>query len=173
MARTGSVLALSLLAILGATPAAVADGVAVVTGTIDAADPTMPVVFISSPNCTGQGVTPVHYEAQELRVDVSGTYEFIQISSDGFASLYLMDAGFDPTAAFPNCLAADNGADPVGFTSTLTAGATYYAVPFDDTFAQLGGTYGLIVTGPGEISLVVFVDGFESGDTTNWTLAVP
>jgi hypothetical protein len=142
-------------------------------GAIDPGDLTMPVVFISPPNCTGQGASPVHYEALPFTVATGGNYTFTQFSQGEFASLYLMDATFDPAAAFPHCLAGDNGADPVGFTEALTAGELYYAVPFDDTFDQLGGFYGLIVEGPGVMTFIVFVDGFESGDTSRWSTVSP
>jgi hypothetical protein len=128
-------------------------GTATVNGTIDSGDPTMPVVFISAPNCTGQGASLVLYEALPFTVDVAGDYSFSLLSDGGFASLYLMDSGFNPPAAFPNCLAGDNSGNPVTFTETLAAGVTYYAVPFDDTFDQLGGNYTLTVTGPGTASL--------------------
>lgn len=153
---------------LGGAGSAPAGEVFVYTSTIDAGDPTMPVVFISTPNCTGQGATPVHYEALPFTVATDGDYTLTQISQGGFASLYLMDATFDPAAAFPSCLAGSNGADPLGFTEALTAGELYFAVPFDDTFEQGGGVYGLIVEGPGAMAFIVFVDGFESGDTSRW-----
>ena len=164
---------IAVLALGAGTGLARAGEVFVHTGTIDASDPTMPVVFISTPNCTGQGVAPVHYEALPFTVASGGDYTFTQISQDGFASLYLMDATFDPAAAFPSCLAGSNGADPLGFTEALTAGELYFAVPFDDTFEQAGGVYGLIVEGPGVMNFIIFVDGFESGDTSRWSAVTP
>jgi hypothetical protein len=107
----------------------------------------------ASVNGTGQGASLVLYEALAFTVDADGDYDFSLTSDAGFASLYLMDSGFTPAAAFPNCLAGDNSGNPVTFTENLTAGVTYYAVPFDDTFDQLGGNYTLNVTGPGNISL--------------------
>lgn len=143
--------------------------VAVVTGSIDANDPTMPVVFILSPDCIGQGVTPVTIEVLPFTVSVGGAYTFTQISENSFASLYLMDGTFGTPPPFDHCLAGDNGHDPIGFTEFLAAGALYYAVPFDDTPTQLGGTYGLIIEGPGVVNLFrIFRDGFETGDLSNW-----
>jgi len=145
------------LALALAAPAAFA-GTVTVNGTLGPPDPTMPVVAISTPNCTAQLVTPVQYEAIQVVVDVGGTYTFSQTSagsSPGFASLYLMNSGFNPAAAFPNCLAASNGADPLGFTFALVSGVTYFAVPFDDQFAQPGGPYTLTISGPGNI----FING--------------
>lgn len=162
-------LVLSVLVVTGGAGVGHAGIVAFVTGTIDAGDPTMPVVAISAPNCTGQLATLVHYEAHPFTVDVAGNYVFAMVSDGGFASLYLMDAGFDPAAAFPNCLAGDNGADPVGFTEALAADTIYFVVPFDDQFTQPGGTYALIAEGPGTFTFSVFIDGFESGDTTRWS----
>jgi hypothetical protein len=159
----------SVLAVTGGATVARAGAIAFASGTIDASDPTMPVVAISPPNCTTQLAFLVHYEARPFTVDVAGDYEFAMISDGGFASLYLMDAGFDPAAALPNCLAGDNGADPVGFTEPLAADTLYFAVPFDDTFAQAGGTWALLAAGPGGISLIIFVDGFESGDASLWS----
>lgn len=162
-------LALSALVVAGGASAARAGAVAFVTGTLDADDPVMPVVAISTPDCTAQLATPVHYEAHPFIVDVAGNYIFAMLSDGGFASLYLMDSGFDPAAAFPNCLAGDNGADPIGFTEPLAADTLYFAVPFDDQFVQTGGSYALIAEGPGSIHFVIFIDGFESGDAALWS----
>ena len=142
------------LSVLLAAAIAPAAGALTLTGTIDAADPDMPVVFISTPNCTGQGVSLVSFEARPIFVTASGTYTFSQTSagaSPGFASLYLMSVNFDPDNGFPTCIAGSNGADPLGFAVPLVAGTQYYAVPFDDTFGQLGGTYVLDITGDGEV----------------------
>jgi hypothetical protein len=62
-----------------------------------------------------------------------------------------MSVNFDPDNGFPTCIAGSNGADPLGFTVPLVAGTQYYAVPFDDTFTQPGGTYVLDITGDGEV----------------------
>ena len=117
-----------------------------VTGTIDPGDPTMPVIFISDPNCTGQGVSPVHYEAYTLNVPTAGVYTFTLNSAGGFASLYLFAGSFDPANGFPTCIAGANDNPPI-FSESLDPAITYYVVPFDDTFDQLGGTYELIIDG--------------------------
>ena len=57
-----SLLAVFLLLAL-AVGAASADNSSNISGTIDSSDPTMAVVFISPPNCTGQGSTQLRYEA--------------------------------------------------------------------------------------------------------------
>ena len=133
---------------LGAT--AVLAGTFTYTSTIGSEDPTMPVVFISTPNCTGQGVLPVHYEAHAFSVDVSGNYQFSQDSTAGFASLYIFAGSFDPANPFATCIAASNSS-VVFLDVALTAGTTYFAVPFDDTFNQFGGAYTLTISGPGNI----------------------
>lgn len=122
-----------------------------VGGTINPGGPTLPVVFITTPNCTGQGVSPVLYVAHSFTVDADGVYNFSATSTGGFASLYLFEGSFDPANPFPTCVAADNSGNPVTFSYPLTAGTRYFAVPFDDTFDQLGGDYSLTIDGPGNI----------------------
>ncbi|MBK8027464.1 MAG: hypothetical protein IPK19_40290 [Chloroflexi bacterium] len=122
-----------------------------VSGTLDAADPKMPVVFISTPNCTGQGASLVLYDAYAFSVDTAGVYTLDLADSSGNLSMYLMTADFNPAAAFPNCLAADNsGVISVSFA--LAANTTYIAVPFDDSFGQAGGDYTLTISGPGNVT---------------------
>ena len=150
--RPASSLAAALCT-LGLAVPALAD-TRVINGTLDASDPTMPVVAITAPNCTAQGVFPVHFDAYPFFVTQDGTYDFEMTSTGstpGFASLYLMDETFDPAAAFPSCLAGDNGVDPVGFSLALTANTPYFVVPFDDQFDQPGGSYTLTIEGPGVI----------------------
>lgn len=130
-------------------------GSASVTGTIDAADPTMPVVFITTPNCTGQGVSPVLYEVQPLRVDTAGVYTLTLASTGGFASVYLYAGSFDPTNGLANCIAADNSGAVMEISINLDPSVQYFVVPFDDTFAQVGGSYTLTVTGPGDVTFSV------------------
>jgi hypothetical protein len=119
------------------------------SGTITPGGPTMPVVFISPPNCTGQGASPVHYTVYPLNVDVAGVYNFSLTSDGGFASMYLFAGSFNPAAAFPTCIAGDNSGNPVTFSEALDPAVNYFVVPFDDTFGQLGGGYTLTIDGPG------------------------
>jgi hypothetical protein len=128
-------------------------GSASLSGTISPGGPTMPVVFITTPNCTGQGATQVLYAQHQFTVDANGTYDFSVSSDAGFASVYIMSASFNPANGFPACLAADNSGNPVTVSLNLTAGTTYYAIPFDDTFAQVGGSYTLTISGPGGVGL--------------------
>lgn len=128
--------------------------VLVLSGTLDGSDPTMPVVFIVPPNCIGQGVAPVLYEARPFYVTATGTYNLSQASLPAsFASWYLYEYSFNPLAGMTNCVAAMNGAaDPLATNVTLQAYRQYIAVPFDDTGAQAGGTYTMTITGPGVIA---------------------
>jgi hypothetical protein len=152
MARIAFRSALILVCAASAAVAAPA-GALVLTGTLDAADPTMPVVSIAPPVCVSQGATLVHYELRPIYVSESGTYDF-SLTHVGpplsLVSLYLHSEGFDPASGLPTCLAADNSV-PVGFSFELVAGVQYFAVPFDDTFAQTGGDYTLEITGPGDV----------------------
>lgn len=147
------VLFIALIALLAISAAPAFAGSASVSGTLTPGGATMPVIFISSPNCTGQGVSAVLYATHTLTVDTAGVYS-INLPDDaaGAFSLYLHSAGFNPAAGFPTCLAADNSG-AIGFSFALAANTTYYVVPFDDTFAQLGGSYTLTISGPGNVSL--------------------
>lgn len=149
------VVLLSLLVLVLAVSATTAfAGSANIGGTIVTTDPTMQVVFISTPNCTGQGASPVLYKAYPFTVDADGTYNFSVTSDGGFASMYLFEGSFNPAAAFPTCIAGSNSGNPVVFSEALTAGTTYYWVVFDDTFAQVGGNYSGTVDGPGNITII-------------------
>lgn len=128
-----------------------ANGQLVIPGTIDLSSPQMPVIFITTPNCTGQGVTPVLYASHPFVVTLDGTYHVEVLSDAGFASIYLFEATFDPNNGFPTCIAGDNSGNPVELDEPLLAGVQYFAVPFDDTFAQVGGNYTLTLSGPGGI----------------------
>ncbi|MGQ9851174.1 MAG: PPC domain-containing protein, partial [Aggregatilineaceae bacterium] len=110
----------------------------------------MPVVFISSPNCAGQGLFPVHYEATLFSVGASGVYTLDLTSTGGFASFYLYAGSFDPANGMANCVAADNFA-PEQITYNLVQNSTYYVVVIDDGFAQSGGSYTVQFSGPGDI----------------------
>lgn len=144
-----------ILSVLIAAAGTAGAGSITVGGSIGAASPTMPVVFITTPLCTGQGATPVHYATVPFQVDTSGVYNFSQLSPNGFASLYLYQNSFNPASGTTNCVAADNSGNPVEFSFGLTAGTPYIAVPFDDTFDQLGGTFSLTIDGPGNITAAV------------------
>jgi hypothetical protein len=128
------------------------------TGTIGPDDPSMPVVFITPPVCTAPGVTPVHYEVIEFLHPLEGTHSFSMTSTDGFASAYLYEGSFDPANPFENCVAADNGADPIEITYDFLRGTSYFLVVFDDTGAQTGGDYEVLVQSPDPIHTVGLVD---------------
>jgi hypothetical protein len=135
------------LAGIGATRAAAVT----VSGEITPADHTMSVVFITSPNCTGQGAAAVHYQAIRFYVTVSGTYTFRMLSTGAILHLYLHETAFNPASSFPTCIGADNSGNLIELTESLTALRQYIAVPFDDTFAQLGAFYTLTIEGPGAV----------------------
>lgn len=149
------ILTLVLLSGLVANPANA--GAANFAGIIDAADPTMAVVSISMLNCTGQGVTPVSYESTPFSVDTAGVYTVSMTwggPAGALVSMYLFGGSFNPAAAFPTCLAGNNAnASPKQVSYALTPGTTYFAVIFDDTFAQIGGNYNATISGPGNITL--------------------
>ncbi|MFO1284815.1 MAG: hypothetical protein U1F51_20580 [Burkholderiales bacterium] len=116
-----------------------------------AGGPTMDVIFITTPNCTGQGATDVLYRAHPFTVTQAGVYHFEVASPGGFASVYLFSPTFDPANGQATCIAADNTGNTVTMDVALTAGTPYIVVPIDDTFTQLGGAYVLSISGPGEI----------------------
>ncbi len=147
------VLAFVLVGVLTFGMTSVLAGNASISGTIDASNPTMPVVFISTPNCTGPGASLVHYEAIPFSVDADGSYTIEVTSDGGFASMYIYENSFDPANGFVNCIAADNSGNPVSVSESLTAGTSYFLVVFDDTFDQLGGNYSASFSGPGNISV--------------------
>lgn len=126
-------------------------GEASVGGTIGAGDPTMPVISISDPNCTIQSAFMVAYHSYPFTVSADGHYTFTLPSTGDFASLYIFEGGLDPANPFPTCIGGWN-IDPINASIYLVAGVQYIAVPFDDTFAQLGGDYTLNASGPGTIT---------------------
>ena len=149
--------ALPLCLSLAATPSLA--GTFTASGSVDGSDPTMPVVTINSPNCVSQGSTQVAYDVYQFTVDTSGSYTFSISGTNplpALVSLYLFEGSFNPAAALPTCIAGDNSV-PVTFTEALTAGTTYFAVPFDDTFLQFGSPYTLTIEGPGNILVVARV----------------
>lgn len=121
----------------------------VINGTLAPGGPTMPVVFISTPNCTGQGTSQVLYRAYAFTVDVGGTYT-MSIPVLQQSSLYVHAGTFDPDNSFPTCIAASN-TQPISLGVNLVPGTTYFAVVFDDSFAQAGFAFQLNISGPGNI----------------------
>jgi len=132
----------------------------VVNGTLAQGGPTMPVVFVSPPNCTGQGTTPVLYRAYPFTVDVGGTYT-LSIPGAQPNSLYVHAGTFDPDNSFPTCIAASN-IQPINLGVNLVPGMNYFAVVFDDSFTQAGFSYQLTISGPG--SIIAYCSGFMDVD---------
>lgn len=110
--------------------------------------PTMPVVFITTPECTGQGDTEVAYVEHPIVATASGTTTFDLTELSGDMTIYLMQAGWDPAAAFPFCLAASNSGTDKSITYDVEAGLGYVVVIIDDAFDQPGGSYELVIDGP-------------------------
>lgn len=127
------------------------------SGTITAT-PEMPVVFISTPNCTAQGASLVNYHMQPFTVSIGGSYQVSVTSVTGTlppdqASIYIYQDAFDPANGMTNCIAGANN-DPATIPAlALTAGTPYFLVVFDDTFEQLTETtparYVVTFDGPG------------------------
>lgn len=151
--KTKRVLAAVAAALMLVTTASISPAHAAVltySGTIPPAGmPTMPVVTIGTTDCTSQGATPVAYREYPIIATDDGPATFsVETLSGGDVSIYLMESGWDPAAAFPFCLAGANDPNPASFTYTVTDGTSYVVVVFDDTFMQSGGTYELTIDGP-------------------------
>ncbi len=155
--KTRSLLGVTILLIvltLGMSAGAVFAGSAGFSGTF-AGDPTMPVVFGNTPTCTGQGVTPVRYDAYPFTVTATGSYSFTLTSVapvSAYASFYIMNSSFNPAAAYPNCIAISNNGPVTSLTLNLTAATTYYLVIFDDATAQDTGGYSMSANGVGDFA---------------------
>jgi hypothetical protein len=152
--RSVFLLVVVIMTLLGGVVASPAHAVVVTTyeGTIDDTDPTLLVAIISTPNCTGTyGSVDVHYDVIEFIDPVPGEYVFEMLVDDvggGNASaMYLLEGSFDPAAVADTCVAATNS-NPLNLTYEFEPDTDYYAIVFDDTFAQTGGTYELQVTSP-------------------------
>jgi len=155
MKRIISIIGLLVVLTIGAS--IVFAGTLTISGSLDAGDPKMNVVSIITPNCGLQFPTPVAYDTYPFTVDVGGTYTINMTSTGtlpGFASFYLYQSSFDPANGEVNCIAGNNDADPKIINIPLTAGTQYILVPFDDSIAQVTGTYTASINGPGNISLV-------------------
>ncbi|MBX3144492.1 MAG: hypothetical protein KF813_12085 [Trueperaceae bacterium] len=119
-------------------------------GTIDAATPTMPVVLIITPNCTSDlGGTMVRHKVHPFYVDQDAGYTLTLEHGDVALAFIVYEDEFDPTEPRTNCIAAHNDGTPMVLTLDLEAGGPYYAVVFDDTFAQDQDTvYPFSLAGP-------------------------
>ncbi len=152
-------LAVCLLLTL-AVSAASADNSSNISGTIDSSDPTMSVIFITPPNCTGQGAVQLRYEAVQFHVDVSGQYVFTLGSTDSNAVFYLYIDSFDPSNGMSNCVAADN-TYPFEIVQNLTNEHSYILVMVDDHGVLPAVNYNVLAQGPGN---VVVDTGEQGGD---------
>lgn len=119
-------------------------------GTIDATNPKMNVVLITTPICTSTvGGTQVRYRVHPFYVDQDAGYTLTLEHGDVALAFYVYEDEFDPTNPVANCIAAHNDGTPMVLTLDLEEGGPYYAVVFDDTFAQDQDTdYPFSLAGP-------------------------
>lgn len=119
-------------------------------GNLQPPTPTMPVVFIASPLCTGQGVFPVTYRRFPIHVTQSGSYTMDLTFPAGAPSFYLHEGSFNPAASFSTCVQADNSV-PKQIVFNLNVGTDYFVVVFDDSVAQDSAAFSVTINGPGNI----------------------
>ncbi len=139
-----------LLATVGLMAGSALAGTLTFSGDLQPPSPTMPVVFIAPPLCTGQGATPVTYRRFPIHVTEAGVYTMDLTFPAGSPSIYLFEGSFNPAAAFPTCVQADNSA-PKQIVFNLNVGTDYFVVVFDDSFAQDSGAFSVTINGPGNI----------------------
>lgn len=139
-----------MFATIGLVSGSALAGTITFNGNLQPPTPTMPVVFIASPLCTGQGAAPVTYRSFPVHVTQSGVYTMDLTYPAGNASFYLFEGSFNPAAAFPTCVQADNSA-PEQIVFNLNVGTDYFVVVFDDALAQDTGAFSLVINGPGNI----------------------
>ncbi|HSJ85161.1 MAG TPA: hypothetical protein VLA91_15275 [Acidimicrobiia bacterium] len=138
------------------------------TGTLSDDDPSMTVVTIVPPECIAPGGVDVHYDVIEFLHPLPGTHSF-QLTSNpsGFIAAYLYEGSFDPSNPLENCVAADNSAEPLEITFDFVRGTPYFLVVIDDTFAQAGGDWEVVVESPDPIADTV---GLVDPATGQWNL---
>jgi hypothetical protein len=123
----------------------------------------MPVVFISTPDCVGQGTTLVNYSAKPFGVDNTGAYDIeITATSGGLtnASFYVYENTFDPNNGLLNCIAGSNTSPAAVTGLALNSTTQYFLVTFDDSMGQTTnttpGTYTVSFDGPGSLRGTTF-----------------
>lgn len=139
-----------LFATVGLVSGSALAGTLTLTGDLQPPTPTMPVVFIASPLCTGQGAAPVTYRRFPIHVTQSGVYTMDLTFPAGSPSFYLHEGSFNPAASFSTCVQADNSV-PKQIVFTLNPGTDYFLVVIDDTIAQNSGAFTVTINGPGNI----------------------
>lgn len=144
------IVALLMVAITASAVLAITTVTTTLSGDIDGSDPTMPVVFITPPNCSGQGSVQLRYEAIPFQVDASGQYHFTLGSTNNNAVFYLYVDSFDPQSGMTNCLAADN-TYPFEIDQQLSTAHTYILVIVDDHMQLPSVHYTVVVEGPGSV----------------------
>ncbi len=147
------------LAVLAAAPAGAETQVR--NGSINNADPTMPVVSIDGSNdvCTTEGSFPVHYEVQPYTAKAAGDYRLTLTEAGTHISFYVYEDSFDPTDPLDNCIAADNSVDNGAGEKIVDVhfddNRRYFFVIFDDAFAQDGGDYRFEIDTPDGVATEV------------------
>ena len=121
------------------------------SGTLVPGGPTMNVVQITTPNCTGVVAFPVLYQAHSFRVDAAGTYTVSATDTDNNPAVYLYENSFNPANGLTNCVAASNSGVSATFSFGLDPSKIYYVVAIEDSFAQDGDSYQISISGPGNI----------------------
>jgi hypothetical protein len=158
LVRNLAVLVAAFAALIASAVAPAHGATLVYSGTFAPNDtPTMHVVKIGTPNCVGSlGEVDVAYHEYPVEAvadgDLTVAVAYPVQDPPSSISVYLMQPGWDPEDAREDCLAASNlgtaGGAPATFTYPVVAGGSYVVVVFDDTIAQVGGSYQLTVTGP-------------------------
>lgn len=124
------------------------------SGTIGADSPSMGVVGINgtADTCLTQSGLAVHYAAVPFRARAAGHYTITATSTpDDVEAVYVYQGSFDPLDGTTNCIAADNSADDGVATLIeldVAAPGKYVIVVIDDTFAQAGLDYQLLIDTP-------------------------
>lgn len=152
------------------------------SGAWDGSQPTMPVVGITPPNCTVQLTTPVAYTVIPYTPLVDGPVSFSVVTDqDGMStSIYVMQAGFDPEAAFPFCLAGSNGGSgptvPATLTYEMTGGTPYEIVLInDEPLPQPPHAWTLTIETVPAADMKIGVTGggtFRPGDTVGFEVPI-
>ncbi|MBX3144130.1 MAG: LamG domain-containing protein [Trueperaceae bacterium] len=103
-------------------------------GRVTPNDPTMPVVYVETPDCVGQGEDLVHHITVPFNVPADGDFRISLRTWSGFGSFYVYEGPFNPANGLNNCLAGNNS--PVDGRSTLdvtlTTGVPHTIVVFND-----------------------------------------
>lgn len=141
------------------------------------------ILSASLAGCFADGRLQESYDLIPFIVATTGSYTVETTAAVGFPNTSddTLLGLFSPTFAgdwTTNCIAVND--DSTGFlsaiTTNLTAGQTYLAVvtyAWQSAGNGIGATFEGQISGPGRTTLGIFVDGFESGDTSAWSTTSP